>query len=264
MRCVIQSIWLILVFFALSGTIQAQSDQKSFFIHITVLDTAGRPIPRVRITVEGVSSVEVTNNEGKIRIEIKTNRQMNRPLQIYIIDGPEDLDFIEPWDREIEVKPSIVVRLANREFRRLLEDPQYMSEYVKQRDYSEGLGAKEKEDQNYRHQDMTKSSKVLSLLESDFEEEVLMSEMPVLVLIESSSGPVYSILRPILDSVAELFSNKVKFVFIDKLINQILVDKLKATQGPTFILYIRGQEKIRKTGVHSKTALLRILDLANK
>ena len=119
------------------------------------------------------------------------------------------------------MQASVEVVLAKREYRQMLEN-KGIDELLDKRNHSANSVAREKEEMlSQQPQTQTQSSKIVSLLESDFDEEVLNAVTPVLVFVESSNGNVYSRIKPILDTLADEYENKLKIVFIDKLVTAI-------------------------------------------
>lgn len=104
------------------------------------------------------------------------------------------------------------------------------------------------------------SELINSVTDSSFEEEVLSSNVPVLVDFWAEwCGPCKA-LTPVLEEVALNYTDKVKFMKVD-------VDENKATPGkygvrgiPTLILFKDGEVLATKVGSLTKSQLIAFVD----
>lgn len=84
-------------------------------------------------------------------------------------------------------------------------------------------------------------SKVLHVEQQNFEAEVLRSEIPVVVDFYATWCPPCRALGPILDSLAEHFDGRIKFVKINSDDEQELARTYKVTALPTVIMFNGGE-----------------------
>lgn len=260
------SVCLIVASPALSSIVAASRQAQSRFIDIIVTYPDRRPIPNVIITVQGVSTEEKTNEAGKVRIVLARDTPLEVRLDFYIIAAPSDLDIISPWCRCASLKDNsnssqnvVEVVMAPRQYRNMIEVSS-RKEFIEK-----GIGKAPpisiaEEDALKKGREQTYHDYVLNLIESDFEEEVLKAEIPVLVFVEDDSGKIYALMRPILEEFAREFDRKIKVVFVDKLVNKILTQNLGAYENPSLILYKEGKELERRTGNLSKRAILKLVE----
>ncbi|GLJ32972.1 hypothetical protein SUGI_0663950 [Cryptomeria japonica] len=104
--------------------------------------------------------------------------------------------------------------------------------------------------------------KASSVGESEFEEKVVNSELPVLVdFVADWCGPC-KLVAPIIDWASEEYSGKLKVFKIDHDANPQLVEKFKVYGLPTLILFKDGKEVLgsRREGAITKDKLKAYLD----
>ncbi len=89
--------------------------------------------------------------------------------------------------------------------------------------------------------------------------EIIQSEIPVLVdFFATWCGPC-QMLGPILNEVKETLGENVKIIKIDVDKNQQLASQLQVRGVPTLILYKNGEQLWRQSGVLSKDDLVEII-----
>ena len=101
----------------------------------------------------------------------------------------------------------------------------------------------------------------LRISDSNFEEEVTNSPVPVLVDFWASWCLPSQMMMPVLDKLIEEYKNKkIKINKINVDQNPGLRDKYKIMGCPTFILFKDGTEIVRKVGAQSDGQLREIID----
>ncbi len=101
----------------------------------------------------------------------------------------------------------------------------------------------------------------LRITDSNFEEEVINSPIPVLVDFWASWCVPSQMMIPVLDRLSEEYKNKkvkIKKLNIDQ--NPGIRDKYKILGCPTFILFKDGVELTRKVGAQSDKQLREIIN----
>jgi thioredoxin 1 len=103
---------------------------------------------------------------------------------------------------------------------------------------------------------------VRNILESDFDEEVLKSPIPVLVFFCVSRNDACRLTSPAVAEVAEKYQDKIKVVKVDADLNKNIARKYDAESyyTPVLILFNRKKERDRLTGTASQAALDRMID----
>ena len=100
--------------------------------------------------------------------------------------------------------------------------------------------------------------------EQTFEQEVLQSEMPVLVDFWAEwCGPCHAV-APVLDKIAEERSGELKLVKVNIDENQDLANRYGIQSIPNMILFEQGQPKANAVGAMPKGMLERSLGLASE
>ena len=101
----------------------------------------------------------------------------------------------------------------------------------------------------------------LRITDSNFEDEVLNSLIPVLVDFWASWCIPSQMMMPVLSTLSEEYKNrkiKIKKLNVDQ--NPIMRDKYKILGCPTFILFKDGQELTRTIGAQSDNQLREIIN----
>lgn len=91
--------------------------------------------------------------------------------------------------------------------------------------------------------------------DADFSQDVLQSELPVLVDFYADWCPPCQMIAPSLDSLAEEFAGKAKIVKINVDQNQALAMKYDVRSIPTLITFKNGEMKQRSAGAMAKSQL---------
>jgi thioredoxin 1 len=104
------------------------------------------------------------------------------------------------------------------------------------------------------------SSNILAISDDSFENEVIESQIPVVVDFWAQwCGPCKA-LSPILEDIAQKYTNKVKFVKLDVDSNPSTPPKFGVRGIPTLILFKDGQVKATQVGLLSKADLMQFID----
>ena len=105
-------------------------------------------------------------------------------------------------------------------------------------------------------------SKPQEVTDADFEQEVLKSDLPVVVDFWAEwCGPCHQI-APILESLADEYDGKIKFVKVATEDNFETLSSYGVLSLPTLLLFKEGQPIERITGARPKGDLMRYLDKA--
>ena len=105
-------------------------------------------------------------------------------------------------------------------------------------------------------------AKPQEVTDAEFEQEVLKADLPVLVDFWAEwCGPCHQI-APILESMAEEYDGKIKFVKVDTEENFETPSSYGILSLPTLVVFKEGQQIERITGARPKGDLMRYLDKA--
>ena len=96
----------------------------------------------------------------------------------------------------------------------------------------------------------------LALTDSDFEEEVFASEIPVLVDFWASWCPPCKMIEPVIQNMADDLRNTIKVAKVNVDQNPANASRYQITGVPTFIIFKDGRELSRRIGAQSKAQLL--------
>ena len=101
----------------------------------------------------------------------------------------------------------------------------------------------------------------LKFNDRNFEEEVIKSELPVLVDFWASWCPPCKMVEPVIAELAEEYAGKVKVgkLHVDQ--NPRIASKYGVMGLPTFIIFNGGKEVQRKVGAQSKGQLRKMLEV---
>ena len=96
--------------------------------------------------------------------------------------------------------------------------------------------------------------------DSKYEQDVLKSNMPVLVYFRSEWCPTCKRLSPIIESISDQYKDKVKFVVIDATKNVKIAELNSVLAIPALIIIKNGKEAERNTGYISEKDLKVLID----
>lgn len=103
-------------------------------------------------------------------------------------------------------------------------------------------------------------SSIHAITDDSFENDVIQSNIPVLVDFWAQwCGPCKA-LAPIIEDVSEKYKDKVKFVKLDVDSNPSTPPKFGVRGIPTLILFVDGQVKATQVGLLSKPDLMQFID----
>ena len=100
---------------------------------------------------------------------------------------------------------------------------------------------------------------VVNLNESNFEEEVIKSERPVLIDFWASWCGPCRMMSPVIDKIAEDMKDQVKVCKINIDEEQSLAVKYNVMSIPTFIVFKNGKEEARSIGVQDEAEIVNML-----
>jgi len=103
------------------------------------------------------------------------------------------------------------------------------------------------------------SNNVVEVNESNWETEVMQSQVPVLVDFWASWCSPCKLLSPILDTVAETLDGKIKIAKVDCEANMDLAKKNSIRNIPAIFLVKDGKIVKRTTGAMSKESVLKFI-----
>lgn len=106
------------------------------------------------------------------------------------------------------------------------------------------------------------SDKIVHVTDASFEDEVLNSNVPVLVDFWAAWCGPCKMIAPILDDVAGQYAGKVKVCKVDVDANGDTPAKFGVRGIPTLILFKNGNAEATKVGALSKTQLTAFIDAA--
>ena len=90
---------------------------------------------------------------------------------------------------------------------------------------------------------------VKEITSAEFEQEVLQSELPVVVDFYATWCPPCKMLAPLLDTMADKYKDKVKIVKVDTDKNPDLAQKYQIRGVPTLIFFQNGQAIDQQVGL---------------
>jgi len=101
---------------------------------------------------------------------------------------------------------------------------------------------------------------VVHVTESNFEEEVVNSDVPVLVDFWAEWCGPCKMIAPILDEIAKEYGEKLKICKIDVDSNPEIAPKFGIRGIPTLIMFKDGNAESTKVGAVSKSQLIEFVD----
>lgn len=99
-----------------------------------------------------------------------------------------------------------------------------------------------------------------AISESDFENEVLNCQVPVLVVIEAQWNATCSIMAPIVSELAQDYVNRIKVVTVDIDRHESIARSFGISKVPTFLFFRQGHVVNHIFGSVSRKNLRRILE----
>ena len=101
---------------------------------------------------------------------------------------------------------------------------------------------------------------VVHVTESNFEEEVVKSDVPVLVDFWAEWCGPCKMIAPILDEIAKEYGEKLKICKVDVDSNPDIAPKFGIRGIPTLIMFKDGNAESTKVGAVSKSQLIEFVD----
>ncbi len=105
-------------------------------------------------------------------------------------------------------------------------------------------------------------AKPQEITDTEFEQEVLKADLPVLVDFWAEWCGPCKVISPILEGLAEEYDGKIKFVKVDTEENFETPERYGILSLPTLLVFKEGQQIERITGARPKADLVRYLDKA--
>ena len=105
-------------------------------------------------------------------------------------------------------------------------------------------------------------AKPIKVTDAEFEQEVLQTDLPVLVDFWATWCAPCKIIGPIVEELAEEYDGRVKFVKIDTEENFEVPDRYGIRNLPTLLVFKGGQQVDEIFGNRSKAELKRLLETA--
>lgn len=103
-------------------------------------------------------------------------------------------------------------------------------------------------------------SKLLEITETNFEEEVIQSNLPVLIDFGAVWCGPCKMLDPLVEQLAEELTGRVKVVHVDVDANPDLTMKFNIMGVPTLLLIKDGQPLERMTGYKPKPKIIKLFE----
>jgi thioredoxin 1 len=104
------------------------------------------------------------------------------------------------------------------------------------------------------------SNSISHLTDETFEEEVIQSNIPVLVDYWAEWCGPYKMIAPILDSLTDVYSGKLKIAKLNIDDNQKTPQKYGVRGIPTLMIFKNGNVEATKVGALSKSQLTAFID----
>lgn len=103
-------------------------------------------------------------------------------------------------------------------------------------------------------------SNIIKLNDANFEQEVLNSDLPVLVDFWAQWCGPCKMIAVILEEVVNDYKDKLKIVKLDVEENNIITSKFNITNIPTLKIFKNGKEVATQVGNNGKTKLLEFIN----
>ena len=104
------------------------------------------------------------------------------------------------------------------------------------------------------------SANVLEVTDQTFEDEVLQSDLPVLVDFGAPWCPPCRMLAPVIESLAEKYAGAALLCAMNIDDNASTAQRYGIKGIPTLILFVNGKEEERLVGAASKETISRLID----
>jgi len=101
---------------------------------------------------------------------------------------------------------------------------------------------------------------MLNLTDQTFDDEVLSSDVPVLVDFWAEWCPPCRMLTPTVDAIATDYSGRVKVGKVDIDANQATSERFQVRSIPTLLLFKGGQIVAQRVGAAGKTDVQKMID----
>ncbi len=105
------------------------------------------------------------------------------------------------------------------------------------------------------------TSNIINITSDNFEQEVIKSQLPVIVYFYSDDCAPCMALSPMFDRMAERYGEAIKFVKVFRLQNRDLAEKYNVKSSPTLLFFREGKEAcLRLTGYICKPELRKAIE----
>lgn len=106
------------------------------------------------------------------------------------------------------------------------------------------------------------SDQILNLSDTNFDTEVLNSDIPVLVDFWAEWCGPCKMIAPVLDEIVSEYAGRVKICKVDADANQDILSRFGIRGIPTLMIFKNGNPEATKTGALSKSQLVQFIDEA--
>ena len=106
-------------------------------------------------------------------------------------------------------------------------------------------------------------SNIVEVSEETYEQEVLKTDIPVLIDFSAEWCGPCKMLAPIFDNLSNKYAGKVKFIKLDIDSNRTISSKLEIMGVPTIILFKNGKELERIVGLQAEENFIAMMEKHN-